>query len=354
MAPPAQQAGRRPGRWSRESIIEKIVAWERLYSEPPSSADWNPSLARWRAQEWRIERYRQGEWPSTNAVKRHFGESFDAAVRAAGFEPRRPGPRPRPAHSARPAIAQREPQTPRSVDEELLAAAELVHAAEARARAAEKRAAAAERRIERVEERLDDARARARKAGARARRAEASRDRARSGSLELRESVEDELRDAIIAADDRARDAEGLLVAVRDQAIATEHALEETRAALAAERTARRRAEATAIAAAAPNRNGNGNGNGDRTVDGDAIAALAAEHRTAERANARRAGAPVPLERHELTALRRAGGSGPSGPAVLARALRALASARGRGDRDGVDRALAELAAAAVRWRDRL
>ena len=59
MPPSAQTAGgRRVTRWTRELIIEKILEWEARYGEPPCSADWNPSLARWRAQEWRAERYR--------------------------------------------------------------------------------------------------------------------------------------------------------------------------------------------------------------------------------------------------------------------------------------------------------
>ena len=104
MTPSAQTAGgRRVRRWTRELIIEKILEWEARYGEPPCSADWNPSLARWRAQEWRAERYREGVWPSTNAAKRPFGGSFDAAVRAAGLEPRRPGPR-RGAGEARPVV----------------------------------------------------------------------------------------------------------------------------------------------------------------------------------------------------------------------------------------------------------
>ena len=94
MAPSAQNAGgRRVTRWTRELIIEKIREWNDRYGEPPCSADWNPSLARWRAQEWRAERYREGVWPSTNAAKRPFDGTFDAAVRAAGLEPHRPGPR---------------------------------------------------------------------------------------------------------------------------------------------------------------------------------------------------------------------------------------------------------------------
>src|SRR5688500_3173443 len=111
MTPSAQTAGgRRVRRWTRELIIEKILEWETRYGEPPGSADWNPSLARWRAQEWRAERYREGVWPSTNAAKRQFGGSFDAAVRAAGLEPHRPGPRRAPG-AAKPAVEPRRPET---------------------------------------------------------------------------------------------------------------------------------------------------------------------------------------------------------------------------------------------------
>jgi len=53
----------------------------------------------------------------------------------------------------------------------------------------------------------------------------------------------------------------------------------------------------------------------------------------------------------ELSELRE---GGPSGPAVLAGALRRLARARAAGDRSGLASALAEVASAAVRWRDRL
>src|SRR3954454_23350635 len=132
MRPSAQTAGgAQVKRWTRELIIAKIVEWNDRYGEPPGSADWNPSLARWRAQEWRVERYYAGHWPSTNAVKRAFGGSFDAAVRAAGLEPARPGPR-RAARVARPDVEQRSPQAPRSVGDELQACEERVGAADAR------------------------------------------------------------------------------------------------------------------------------------------------------------------------------------------------------------------------------
>src|ERR671910_2986116 len=130
MHPSANTAGgRRVTRWTRESIIEKILEWDARYGEPPCSADWNPSLARWRAQEWRAERYRDGTWPSTNAAKRPFGGSFAAAIRAAGLAPHKPGPRRRAAGLARPDIEQRVPLAPRSVDDELLAAADRVREA---------------------------------------------------------------------------------------------------------------------------------------------------------------------------------------------------------------------------------
>src|SRR3954469_24877227 len=83
MHPSANTAGgRRVTRWSRESIIEKLREWNELYGEPPCSADWNPSLARWRAQEWRAGRYREGIRASTNAAERAFCGSV--APRAAG------------------------------------------------------------------------------------------------------------------------------------------------------------------------------------------------------------------------------------------------------------------------------
>lgn len=86
---------------TRTKIIERIQRWQELYGAPPGTADWAPALARWRRQEWRIDRYRAGDpvtgepWPSTNTVKRRFDGSFDEAVRAAGLTPRRPGPAPR-------------------------------------------------------------------------------------------------------------------------------------------------------------------------------------------------------------------------------------------------------------------
>jgi hypothetical protein len=241
MTPSVQIAGgRRVTRWSRETIITKIVEWHDRHGEPPCSADWNPSLARWRAQEWRIERYRDGRWPSTNAVKRTFDGSFDAAVRAAGLEPRRPGP-PRPSGEATPSVVSRDPANARVLGARIADA-------EARTRAA-----------------LDQARA------------------------------------------------------------AGRHAAEAQRALAAAQARAAR-AEA-------------------------ALAALARATEATEGEPGAGAGA-VPLTAAELAALREACGA--AGPAVLAGALKALARARAAGDRPGLAIALGDVAAAAVRWRDRL
>src|SRR5215208_6952897 len=175
-------AGRRVTRWTRELIIAKIREWNDSYGEPPCSADWNPSLARWRAQEWRAERYREGVWPSTNAAKRPFEGSFDAAVRAAGLEPHKPGPRRRLPGEARPAVDRRDDgweRVPRAVADELLAADERARLAEAHAAALERRLAVAERRAQRAEDVVGDARRRARRAAEQAGRARRSRERVR-------------------------------------------------------------------------------------------------------------------------------------------------------------------------------
>jgi hypothetical protein len=235
MAPSAQVAGGgRRTRWTRTTIIKKIREWDARHGDPPCSADWNPSLARWRAQEWRIDRYREGRWPSTNAVKRHFDGSFDAAVRAAGLVPHRPGPR-REAGEASPALPQREPVGPR-VD----------------------------------------------------------------GNGNGAATTTDGLARALVEADARLR-----------------AAVDQTHAAQRDAALARREAEA-------------------------AWAAV-------EAAEAR-AGRPR-LTAEEAAALPR---RGPAGPAVLGDALKALARARAANDRAGLVRALGDVAAAAVRWRERL
>jgi hypothetical protein len=293
MPPSAKTAGgRRVTRWTRELIIEKILEWEARYGEPPCSADWNPSLARWRAQEWRAERYREGVWPSTNAAKRPFDGSFVAAVRAAGLEPHKPGPRRRVAGAAAPAVEQREqPAVSRALQDELAEAL-------ARVAALERQLITAEGRADRAETKASEVRRRARRTSdprARRERVKVVRRDARAEALERVEELIADAEARVRASDDQAE------AAARDAADARAEAA-------AAERRAR---ELSALVA-----------NGQRRLTGGELAEL----RT----------------------------GGPSGPAVLAAALKRLARARSAGDRGGQAAALAEIASAAVRWRDRL
>jgi hypothetical protein len=307
MDPSAKNAGgRRVTRWTRELIIEKIREWDARYGEPPCSADWNPSLARWRAQDWRAERYREGVWPSTNAAKRPFGGSFDAAVRAAGLEPHKPGPRRRSAAPSPPApdrnVAEGAARLP---GETRVRARDAFAEAQERAREAEARVAALERgllfaegRAERAEAKAGEARRRARRSGDKRAHRERVRVVRRDPGSEVLERAE-----ALVA------DAEARVRAAEDQAeAAARDAVEARQEAAAAKRRARE------------------------------LSALIAEDQ-------RR------LTGGELAELR---SGGASGPAVLAAALKRLAKARAAGDRGGLASALAEVASAAVRWRDRI
>ena len=113
MTPSAQLAGGgRVTRWSCETIIAKITEWEDRYGEPPVSADWNPSLARWRAQEWRAERYHEavavherGQARLRRLVRRR---------RARRPASRPPGPVPVGRRVRRVRVAQRAPQAARA------------------------------------------------------------------------------------------------------------------------------------------------------------------------------------------------------------------------------------------------
>jgi len=385
----ARQAGR-SGRASREEkrnyIIERIRRWVELYGEPPVAADWNPSSARWSDQLWRVERYRQGDpntaepWPSLNAAKAPFDGKFTEAIRAAGFEPPKPGPR-------------RRADVVRQVDVERLEmhpdARVALEAARAEARAAQERIATRDRQLAKVREhaerlagelevsRRENARLRrradrpsptktkvvrervvderaARRADARVERAEQAAAAARERAAEARTTASRlaarleraeatvttvrgerrELVDARDRAEDRAVAAERQVAALRDQLEALRArppvVLSADRAAVeAAQREARdaeKRAEAAELRAARAERK-------EREV----AAAIAGEART--------------LTAAELKQLRE---RGPAGPAMLARALEDLAGARRRGGRMGLDAALRRVAATAETWRARL
>src|SRR4051812_38073290 len=151
---PATYAGVAPkaagGRkvWDRDTIINAIQEWVATYGEPPRAADWNPSSAKWSGQLWRVERYRAGRadgspWPALNSAKRPFGGSLNAAIRAAGFEPAKPGPR------------RRTGVDPEQADRAVISpeGRAMLEAALAQAREAERRVAVLEGRLERAQAR---------------------------------------------------------------------------------------------------------------------------------------------------------------------------------------------------------
>jgi len=355
MTPSAQAAGgRRIRRWTRETIIEKIQEWNDRYGEPPCSADWNPSLARWRAQDWRGERYRDGVWPSTNAAKRPFAGSFDAAIRAAGLEPHKPGPRRRAAGLARPDVEQRAPRAPRSIDDELLAAADRVREAEARAASLERALGHVERRAERAETVAGEARRRARRASEREGRARRARDRVQVTEREVRDVASERIEVIVSEGEARVRAAEDQAEAAGRDATDARGAAQraDARAAAAEARAeaAERMARAARSELAARETPAAQLGAARAAAREAEQRALVAEQRARELA-ALVCGEPRRLTPAELEALR---AGGPSGPAVLAAALKELGRARAGGNGPALDAALAALASAAVRWRDRL
>jgi hypothetical protein len=75
--------------WTRELVIERIREWTERYGEPPATPDWSPIHARGIGDEERARHFEDawGYWPWFTVVVRLFG-SWNAGIRAAGFEPR--------------------------------------------------------------------------------------------------------------------------------------------------------------------------------------------------------------------------------------------------------------------------
>jgi hypothetical protein len=69
-----------------EEVLRAIREWTTRYGEPPNQADWDPVRARNQGQEWRVARYRDGDWPSLASVRFHFATLSDA-TREAGLTP---------------------------------------------------------------------------------------------------------------------------------------------------------------------------------------------------------------------------------------------------------------------------
>lgn len=367
MASPATKARGGPALyWTREKIITALQRYAALYGPDFTAAAFSPSTAKWRDEPEMAERYVAGDpetgerWPSLNAVKGAFGGSFNVAREAAGLPLNRPGPsrRKRPNGEHAPVRDVKHVTRMVSVDNGV-ATREL--------KLARERIGRLEARVERLKEQLDakpktvtqtktktetrtvrvtDDRALER-ARERVRRAEAKLDL-------IRKEAKSDVTEAK-SAEREARDAATRAAAKLERSEATVSELRAERRELRAElaRTQDRLTAAEAEAAREP-----------LVIREEApeAAVVAEAVRRAHDAEVRAAaaerelaglGALVTGERRRLTQaelaeLRR---GGPVGEALVARALRALAKARGVEDRRA---ALYALASAAISWRERL
>jgi hypothetical protein len=374
--------------WDRDAIIIAIQEWVATYGEPPRAADWNPSSAKWSGQLWRIERYRDGRadgspWPALNSAKRPFGGSLNEAIRAAGFEPARPGPRRRT--GVDPEQAHRAVMCPE--------ARAMVAAALAQAREAERRIMQLEARLERADERAQRASAErdaARRAGRRAtvkpkvvrerviddaavaraqRRAVNAEAKADVTIRDAREKTAEARMDAaeartaakrMAAKLERAEATIGTLRGERrelkldagrlaDEVVAAQRLLERARAE--AERTPAVVTVREESPAAGEVRAAKAAAAADRRAAADAeLRAARAERELRETVAALR-GEARRLSPVELAELRT---NGPGGPAVMAEALKALAAARRTNNPAHMLDALRRVAQAAVTWQERI
>jgi hypothetical protein len=380
----------RGAEWDRDSIIIAIREWVATYGEPPRAADWNPSSAKWSGQPWRIERYRAGRadgtaWPALNTAKRPFGGSLGAAIRAAGFQPAKPGPKRRA--DVDPEQAHRAVISPEG--------RAMLAAALAQAREAERRVLALEGRLERMGDRalrLTAERDAARRAGratgpaakpkvvarrvvdhaavARAqRRATAAEAKADTTVRAARDQIAEARMDAA-----EARTAAKRMAAKLERAEATigtlrgerrELKLERDRAAdrlVAAERMLERaRSQArlapavVTVREAAPEaaelRAARDEAAHDRRAAAEAELRGARAERELRETVAAIRGEARKLTSAELAELRT---QGPAGPAVMAEALHALAAARRTHNPTRMQDALRRVAQAAVTWQERI
>lgn len=78
--------GRKANLAGSDEVLRAIREWTRRFGDPPTQTDLDPYRAKRTRQEWRIDRYHEGDWPSLPTVRHHFG-TLSAAVVAAGLEP---------------------------------------------------------------------------------------------------------------------------------------------------------------------------------------------------------------------------------------------------------------------------
>jgi DNA repair exonuclease SbcCD ATPase subunit len=377
--------GGRQKAWTRDKIIERIQRWVTLYGEPPRSADWNPSAAKWSASEWRVERYRLGDpetgapWPSLNATKREFGGSLSAAIIAAGFEPNKPGPKAR--KDVRPEVTARQP-----IPTDVRIAMEGLGSD---IRRLERKLATRERQLERA--RSATAAARSERDAARRARAKTNtvvRTRTKTKTKTVRDGrAEVRLKAALARERDLKAEKRTLVAEVREARLTAARLaarLERAEATITDLRQDRRelrtdlervtdtadrlkanvrprapetvvKVEKETVYLPAPEQEEIDAARAEAERAAEAVRAAKAAQATAERRYMEIAEAATGdrriLSEGELVELRR---GGPSGPAVLGAALTGLAKARKVGGKGPLRSALYEVASAAVRWRDRL
>jgi hypothetical protein len=84
------------GEKARGQIVRAIQDWANRYGAPPGAMDWNVPFAREKASRDRLNtilnRHNDRSWPVASGVQAVFG-SWNAAIKAAGFEPTAPGQR---------------------------------------------------------------------------------------------------------------------------------------------------------------------------------------------------------------------------------------------------------------------
>jgi hypothetical protein len=365
MAPATKARGGPTQVWTREKVITALLRYAELYGPDFTASAFSPSTAKWRDEPEAIERYMLGDpetgesWPSLNAVKDRFGGSFNAAREAAGLPANKPGPAKRRAKGEHAPVRDVRHVTrvlTRGGDgKELERARARIGRLEAKVERLKEQLAAKPKTVVKTKTqtktetrtvRVTDNRALER-ARQRARRAvenlELARKEAKTNVDEAR-SAEREARDAATRSASKLERAEATIAELRAERRELKSELTRAQDQLAAARAEAAR-EPIVIREEAP----------EAEVLAQAVRrAHEAEVRaaTAERQMAEQ-GAAITGERRRLTQaelaeLRR---RVPVGEALVARALRALAKARGVEQRRA---ALYELASAAISWRERL
>lgn len=361
---------------TRETVIQALRDYAATYGEDFTTAAFSPSTAKWRDEPELVERYYKGNpvtgerWPSLNAIKTHAGGSFNRAREMAGFEPNSPGPSKsrRAAGTARPIRDVRERVRvvyhDRPVDQGDVR--EHAHLASLLAKT--------EVKLARAGERLHDAREKA-KAAQSDRRAAVAREAALSREVDRlralkpartepvvrvlteRVPVEDpktrRLLDEALGAQDglRARIAvlEGDIAAAQE--VSALHDPAEARAVRQEALEARQRAASSRTEALEAREALNVARSSERAALRARDAALReASDQSRQRVEIQNAvaGHARPLSSAEVADLR---AKGPAGGPVFAAAVKRVVKSHGRAEKQA---ALRDVAAAAIRWSERL